>query len=42
VAGEMSLSERTIRGYLSDAMQKLGVRSRAEAVAEAFRRGLIK
>jgi len=42
VAGEMSLSERTIRGYVSSAMQKLGVHSRAGAVAEALRRGLIE
>jgi DNA-binding NarL/FixJ family response regulator len=42
VASEMRLSERTIRGYVSGAIQKLGARSRAAAVAEAFRRGLIE
>jgi DNA-binding NarL/FixJ family response regulator len=42
VAAEMSLSNRTIRGYASKAIQKLGVRSRAGAVAEALRRGLIE
>jgi DNA-binding NarL/FixJ family response regulator len=42
VAGEMSLSERTVRGYISNVIKKLGARSRAGAVAEALRRGLIE
>jgi two-component system response regulator DesR len=42
VAGEMSLSERTVRGSISNVIKKLGARSRAGAVAEALRRGLIE
>lgn len=35
------LSERTIKRKLQDVMGKLGANSRAQAVAEAFRRGLL-
>jgi DNA-binding NarL/FixJ family response regulator len=41
IAGEMSVSDRTVREYLQHALEKLEVQSRAEAVAEAIRRGLI-
>ncbi len=41
VAQEMHLSEETIKTYLKQVFRKLQVRDRTEAVAEAFRRGLI-
>ncbi|MDP9067592.1 MAG: response regulator transcription factor [Actinomycetota bacterium] len=41
VASEMHLSEETIKTYLKQVFRKLQVRDRTEAVAEAFRRGLI-
>ncbi|PWA10406.1 hypothetical protein DCC39_11275 [Pueribacillus theae] len=37
----MNLSEFTARDYISSAMRKLGVKHRAQAVAEALRMGLI-
>ena len=40
-AQEMHLSEETIKTYLKQVFRKLQVRDRTEAVAEAFRRGLI-
>jgi DNA-binding NarL/FixJ family response regulator len=42
LCAEFSVAERTLRGYLSEAFQKLGVQSRGAAVAEALRRGLIE
>ncbi len=41
VASVMHLSEETIKTYLKQVFRKLQVRDRTEAVAEAFRRGLI-
>ena len=41
VAQEMHLSEETIKTYLTQVFRKLQVKDRTEAVAEAFRRGLI-
>ncbi len=41
VALELSYSERTIKNVLHDVITKLGVRSRAHAVAYALRNGLI-
>jgi DNA-binding NarL/FixJ family response regulator len=41
VASEMHLSEETIKTYLKQVFRKLQLRDRTEAVAEAFRRGLI-
>jgi DNA-binding NarL/FixJ family response regulator len=41
VALELSYSERTIKNVLHDVITKLGVRSRAHAVAYALRHGLI-
>jgi DNA-binding NarL/FixJ family response regulator len=40
-ANDMHLSEETIKTYLKQVFRKLQVRDRTEAVAEAFRRGLI-
>lgn len=41
VADVLHLSEETVRTHLKRIFKKLGVRDRAEAVAEAFRRGLV-
>ena len=40
VAGRLVLSERTVAHHVSSILSKLGVRSRAEATAEAIRLGL--
>ena len=41
VAEEVHLAEETVKTYLKQIFRKLGVRDRTEAVAEAFRRGLV-
>jgi DNA-binding NarL/FixJ family response regulator len=41
VAETLFLSEETVKTYLKQIFKKLGVRDRTEAVAEAFRRGLV-
>ncbi len=41
VAQNMFVSEETIKTYLKQVFKKLDVKDRTEAVAEAFRRGLI-
>ncbi|MGH2818404.1 MAG: response regulator [Actinomycetota bacterium] len=41
VAGNMHISEETVKTYLKQIFRKLDVRDRTEAVAEAFRRGLV-
>lgn len=41
IADALHLSEETIKTHLKRIFRKLGVRDRAEAVAEAFRRGLV-
>lgn len=41
MAAIMAISEFTARDYISSAMKKLGVRHRAQAIAEAVRSGLI-
>ncbi|MGD6796222.1 response regulator transcription factor [Metabacillus indicus] len=41
MAHSMNISEYTVRDYLSAVIRKLGVRHRAEAVAEGLRRGII-
>ncbi len=42
IAQEMHVSEETIKTYLKHIFKKLNVRDRTEAVAEAFRRGLVR
>lgn len=39
---EIHVSEETVKTHLKQIYRKLGVRDRAEAVAEAFRRGLVR
>ena len=41
VAGHIHVSEETVKTYLKQIFRKLEVRDRTEAVAEAFRRGLV-
>jgi DNA-binding CsgD family transcriptional regulator len=41
VAQELELGEETVRSHLKKAQSKLGVRNRAQAVAEALRQNLI-
>lgn len=41
VAESLFISEETVKTHLKQIFRKLGVRDRTEAVAEAFRRGLV-
>ena len=38
----LNISEKTVRNHISNAMQKLGVKGRAQAVVELIRLGNIK
>ncbi len=37
IAKELSISEKTVRNHISNAMQKLGVKGRASAVVELLK-----
>jgi LuxR family transcriptional regulator of spore coat protein len=39
IAGELGISEKTVRNHISNAMQKLGVKGRAGAVVELLKLG---
>ena len=41
IASELKISEKTVRNHISNAMQKLGVKGRAQAVVELIRLGNI-
>ena len=41
IASELCISEKTVRNHISNAMQKLGVKGRAQAVVELIRLGNI-
>lgn len=41
IAESLSISEKTVRNHISNAMQKLGVKGRASAVVELLRLGEI-
>jgi NarL family two-component system response regulator YdfI len=41
IAAELTITERTVKAHVTNIFNKLGVSSRAEAVAVALRRGLI-
>ena len=41
IAGQLSISETTVRRTLREVFDKLGVRNRAQAVYEAHKRHLI-
>ena len=42
IAGELFISEKTVRNHISNAMQKLGVKGRSQAVIELLRMGELK
>lgn len=39
IAQELFISEKTVRNHISNAMQKLGVKGRSQAVVELLRMG---
>lgn len=41
IANDLDISEKTVRNHISNAMQKLGVKGRAQAVVELIRLGNI-
>ena len=41
IASELGISEKTVRNHISNAMQKLGVKGRAQAVVELLRMNII-
>ena len=41
IANLLGISEKTVRNHISNAMQKLGVRGRAQAVVELLRMKII-
>lgn len=41
IAEALDISEKTVRNHISNAMQKLGVKGRAQAVVELIRLGNI-
>ena len=41
ISDELDISEKTVRNHISNAMQKLGVKGRAQAVVELIKLGEI-
>ena len=39
IAGQLFISEKTVRNHISNVMQKLGVKGRSQAVVELVRLG---
>ncbi|MBD8068892.1 MULTISPECIES: spore germination transcription factor GerE [Bacillaceae] len=39
IASDLFISEKTVRNHISNAMQKLGVKGRSQAVVELLRMG---
>ncbi len=39
IAEELNISEKTVRNHISNSMQKLGVKGRAQAVVELLKLG---
>ncbi len=42
ISKDLKISEKTVRNHISNAMQKLGVKGRAQAVVELIKLGEIK
>lgn len=42
IAGQLFISEKTVRNHISNVMQKLGVKGRSQAVVELVRLGEIE
>lgn len=42
IAGSLNISEKTVRNHISNTMQKLGVKGRAQAVIELLKLGELK
>ena len=42
IAETLSISEKTVRNHISNTMQKLGVKGRAQAVVELLKLGELK
>ncbi|MHA6252094.1 helix-turn-helix domain-containing protein [Oceanobacillus sp. CAU 1775] len=42
IAQKLFISEKTVRNHISNAMQKLGVKGRSQAVVELLRMGELK
>ena len=42
IAGQLFISEKTVRNHISNVMQKLGVKGRSQAVVELVRLGQLK
>ncbi|MBE4908192.1 spore germination transcription factor GerE [Cytobacillus suaedae] len=42
IASDLFISEKTVRNHISNAMQKLGVKGRSQAVVELLRMGELK
>ncbi len=42
IANALEISEKTVRNHISNTMQKLGVKSRAQAVVELLKLGELK
>ncbi len=41
IGKHLNISEKTVRNHISNAMQKLGVKGRAQAVVELIKLGII-
>jgi LuxR family transcriptional regulator, transcriptional regulator of spore coat protein len=42
IAEKLNISEKTVRNHISNAMQKLGVKGRSQAIVELLKMGELK